>query len=232
MSRGLNASAIDAGKFKSTPTAEEAAEIVRGLSSAYDLSNVPGFFQECGKWMIAHTPAGFFVPVLNRKGQIQGLQIRKDYQQSKRDSRYVWFSSKGKPRGASPGAPAHVQNPERINATGNLIVSEGSLKAFVAAQYLEELEGGLLAFSGVGVFQDSIGEHIRRAWPNLQRISIAFDIDWRVKPQVKQQLFRLMQILRGAGFESVTIRTWEGPEKGLDDYLVAEAREQREVAVA
>jgi hypothetical protein len=232
LGRGLSLDAIEAGNFKSTPTSDEAASITQGLAAEVDLSNVPGFYRENGEWKLTHTPSGFFVPVLDRRGHIQALQIRKDVLRHDDDPRYCWFSSKGKPQGASSGAPFHVQNPERITATGRLTITEGALKSFVAAQYMNVNEGGLLALSGVSVFQDNIAAQLKNAWPNLEQIAIAFDRDWREKREVKQQLFRLMEALQG-NFESITVRTWDGPEKGLDDYLVAEAverSEKREVA--
>lgn len=225
--RGLSTEAVERGSFRSTPTEDEADALTQELAARHDLAGVPGFYKERGRWQLVGTPSGFFVPVRDRHGLIQGLQIRKDYRQ---EPRYVWLSSKGRPSSTGSGAPCHVQNPERIEATGKLIITEGSLKSFVAAQYLGESEGGLLALAGVSTFKDSIGTHLRVAWPSLRHVSVAFDSDWRQKHEVKRQLHRLLCALKAARFDVVTVRTWDGPEKGIDDFLVAEAGERREVA--
>jgi DNA primase len=225
--RGLSIEAVERGEFRSTPTEGEADALTLELAARHDLAGIPGFYKDRDRWRLVAVPSGFFVPVRDRHGLIQGLQIRKDHRQ---EPRYIWLSSKGRPFGTGSGAPCHVQNPERVEATGKLIITEGSLKSFVAAQYLGESEGGLLALAGVGTFKDSIGAHLRAAWPSLRHVSVAFDSDWREKREVKRQLHRLLCALKAARFDVVTVRTWDGPEKGIDDFLVAEARERREVA--
>lgn len=222
--RRLNELAIARGKFKSTPTEDEAARIVKMLSEDCDLSNVPGFYKDSSGWRMVKVPSGFFIPVLDRQGLIQGLQIRRDCLRHPKDNRYQWFSSRGYPLGTSSGAPVHIQNPERITATGRCIITEGALKAFVAAQRLSPDEGGLIALAGVSTFRENFGEQLKRAWPNLHTISIAFDADWQAKREVKCQLRRLIQSLKLARFDSISILSWEH-EKGLDDYLLAESYE-------
>jgi hypothetical protein len=223
--RGLNEQAIEQGRFKSTPTAEEAARVVTELESEADLAGVAGFYREGAQWRMVRVPSGFFVPVLDRGGLIQGLQIRRDELMRQKDARYTWLSSSGYTFGTSSGAPCHVQSPERITATRKAIITEGAIKAFVAAQYLQPDEGGLLALAGVSTFKDDFGLRLKQAFPDLQQVSVAFDRDWKEKREVKAQLYRLLCVLKRAGFESVMIRTWDAPEKGLDDLLVAEATE-------
>jgi len=225
--RGLNEQTIEQGKFKSTPDAEASTRIAAALASEADLAGVAGFYREGAAWRMVKVPRGFFVPVLDRGGLIQGLQIRRDELHSPKDPRYIWLSSKGYAFGTSSGAPCHVQNPERIAATGRAVITEGSLKAFVAAQYLSPEAGGLLALAGVATFRDDFGSVLKQAFPTLQHIAIAFDRDWKEKREVKAQLYRLLCVLKRAGFESITIQTWDRPEKGLDDLLVAEAMEEQ-----
>nr|MDQ3821226.1 hypothetical protein [Acidobacteriota bacterium] len=156
-SRGLDELSIARGRFKSTPTEEEAACIVESLSGL-DLAGAPGFYKDSTGWRMVKVPSGFFVPVLDRQGLIQGLQIRRDILKSEKDSRYQWLSSRSYPLGTSSGSPVHIQNPERITNTGRAIITEGALKAFVAAQHLPPDEGGLIALAGVSTFQDQFGE--------------------------------------------------------------------------
>jgi len=223
--RSLNREAIKRGRFKSTPTPEKADEVTAMIAPDADLSGIAGFYQEKGRWRMARVPAGFFIPVLDRHGLIQGLQIRRDELRRERDSRYLWFSSSGYSRGTSSGAPAHVQSPERIIASGKCMVTEGALKSFIAAEYMSHNEGGFVALAGVSTFKDDFGHHLKEAFPGLHSVAIAFDRDWREKREVKVQVHRLARVLRSAKFASVAIRTWDATEKGIDDYLVAEAQE-------
>jgi len=221
--RGLSLSAIEL--FKSTPTEDEAERITAEIAREYNLAGVAGFYKDSGRWCMVKIPSGFFIPVMDRHGLIQALQIRKDYQRDKDDPRYIWLSSKGRPYGASPGTPAHVQNPERIHETGKAILTEGALKAIIASEYLSLDEGGLIALSGVGCFRDNFGLALKDAFPSLHSIAIALDRDWQDNPQVKTQLRRLVRLLKLSEFESVTVRTWDN-EKGIDDFLVAESFNQ------
>jgi hypothetical protein len=172
------------------------------------------------------TPSAYFIPVRDRAGLVQGLQMRRDYLRSEDDPRYVWLSSNSEfyPQGTSSGAPVHIERPERITETGRAIITEGALKAFVAAEYLDASEGGIIALAGVSAFRESMGQQLREAWPMLSHITVAFDQDWKIKKEVMGQLHRLIRVLKSAGFDSVEVMEWEH-EKGLDDYLLAQSRE-------
>jgi hypothetical protein len=230
LARGLDEMAITRARFKSTPTEEEAARIVSGIAEDCDLAGVAGFYKGRSGWELVKVPSGFFVQILDRQGLIQALQVRCDVLRHPKDPRYKWLSSRGFPLGVSSGAPAHIQNPERIKATGRVVVTEGSLKSLIASRYLPPAEGGMIALAGVSTFGENFGQQLVSVWPNLHTAIIAFDNDWREKREVKTQLHRLVRSLKAASVW-VEVRTWEH-EKGIDDYLVAEALEASEVAVA
>jgi hypothetical protein len=229
LSRGLDMEAIERGMFRSTPTEEEAEEIVREIVGSCEPVGVPGFYFD-GRWRLVKMPSGFLIPIRDRAGLIQGLQVRRDYLMHAKDNRYAWVSSKNDiknryPRGTSPCAPVHFQNPERIIETGRAVVTEGVLKGFVSSYYLSPSEGGIICLASVSCFQDNFALHLKEAFPSLHSISIAFDRDWQQKREVKGQLHRLMRVLKSQEF-NVSIYEWDTQEKGLDDYLVAEARER------
>jgi hypothetical protein len=228
--RGLSVAQIAQGQFKSTLTRDEATEFIELLSPCEPLG-VPGFYKDLGRWRLVNLPSGYFIPVLDRNGLIQGLQVRKDSVRDKDDPRYIWLSSASHPErgvfrpfGVSSGTPVHIQNPERIAETNRAIITEGALKAFIAAQFLSPDEGGIIALAGVSTFRAELGQQLKEAWPGLSHIAVAFDADWKTKKEVMAQLRRLIQILK-ASFESVEAMEWEN-EKGLDDYLTAEAAEK------
>lgn len=224
--RGLTDEAIRCGMFRSTPTESEAREIISNLNC--DFEGIPGFYRDlCGYCMVKTWP-GFFIPVRDRAGLIQALQVRRDHVGNNGDARYIWFSSGRYSTGVSSGAPVHIQNPERITETGRAIITEGALKAFIAAQFLSPDEGGIIAFAGVSTFREGLGQQLKEAWPKLSHIAVAFDADWQTKKEVMAQLRRLIQTLK-ASFESVEVMEWEN-EKGLDDFLINESHEVAEVA--
>lgn len=73
--------------------------IAHNLSKKYDLSGIPGLFQEEDfKWCFNRYD-GFFVPVFNEDGYIQGLSIHLDNPFN--DSEDIWFSSSGKINGTA-----------------------------------------------------------------------------------------------------------------------------------
>jgi hypothetical protein len=226
--RGLSLQSIEREQFRSTPTDDEAQEIARDLGETCDLTGIAGFFRRGGVWQIVKAPSGFFVPVRDRAGLIQGLQVRKDYLRDEKDTRYQWLSSKNYPCGITSGAPCHIQHADRITATGTAIATEGALKAIVAGEYLAPDEGGIIALAGVSTFQDNFGAHLKTVWPNLHTVNVCFDADWLDKREVKHQLARLIRVLRSVSL-TVNVRTWQH-EKGLDDYLVSESYEVAEVA--
>jgi hypothetical protein len=228
--RGLDELAITRARFKSTPTEEEAARIAAGIAEDYDLAGIPGFFKDKTCWGMVKVSSGFFVPVLDRQGLIQALQVRCDYLKDSKDPRYKWLSSKNFPLGVSSGAPTHIQNPERIPSTGRVLITEGAIKALIVAKYLSPSEGGIIALAGVSTFNEKFGEQLRSVWPALHTAVLAFDSDWRENRAVKVHLHRLARLLEAASIH-VEVRTW-GHEKGIDDYLLAEALEASEVAVA
>jgi hypothetical protein len=231
--RGLNQLAIARGRFKSTPTGEEAARTVKGITEDCDLSGIAGFYKDSSGWKLVKVPTGFFVQVLDRDGLIQGLQVRRDILRHPKDPRYIWLSSRNYPHGTSSGAPVHVQNPERISATGRVLITEGSLKSFIASCYLSPDEGGLLAVSGTSAFRENFGHQLKSVWPALHTAICTFDADWIEKREVKQALRRLVHSLKAASFESVLVRTWERQRgKGIDDLLTSEPSEVMEVQVA
>ena len=63
---------------------------------------------------------------------------------------------------------------------------------------------------------------LKASFPKLRRIFVAYDRDLYEKPQVLAALYKLVAQLQACGFR-VRVRTWPGPEKGYDDYLLAQS---------
>ncbi len=215
MARGLSLEEIARHGYASAPDASEGRRIARELS-AFNLEGVPGFFMQGGAWRMRDFGAGIFVPVRDEHLRVVGCQIRRD-DLADGQPKYIWFSSAGKPRGTSSGSPVHFARPHLIRDASEVLITEGALKADVAAFLLD---APVIAAAGVSCFGADFPANLRVKFPNLRTTFIAFDSDFRVKPQVKAALEKLMRELSGAGFK-VRVRTWPPEYKGLDDYLLA-----------
>ncbi len=218
--RGLSEGEIERNGYASAPTPEEATRIARELSD-FNLEGVPGFHKYGGEWRMRDFGSGIFVPVRDEHLRIVGCQIRRD----EGSPRYLWFSSAGKPHGTSSGAPVHFSRPHRMRETGETIITEGALKGDVISSFLN---CGVVAVPGTGAFNEKFGEWLKSEAPELRRVVIAYDSDWRTKLQVRAALEKLMKVLSRAGLRYLA-RTWTGDAKGYDDYLLA-ASNQQEVA--
>jgi hypothetical protein len=213
LARGLSEKEIKRAGYASTPNVSEAAEIARTLST-YDLKGVPGFYHD-GQTCMNIYSGGFLIPVRDERARIQAFQIRRD----KGEPRYMWLSSAGKSGGTSSGAPVHFANAHLLASAAEVTVTEGALKADVAA-YLSHAP--VIGVAGVNSFGADFSTRLRESFPNLARVRVAYDRDLLEKPQVYEALQRLTAQLERARF-SVRLRTWPPPWKGYDDFLLSQS---------
>lgn len=131
--RGLDTETIAANLYRSVPKkyGKLYSKAMYELSNKYDLSGVPGFYRQGRQWNMA-TPEGFFIPVRDAQGQIQGLQVRLD---NGGEQKYKWFSSNGFPGGTKCAAFLHVVNWKPGIET---YVTEGALKADISCFLMEQ----------------------------------------------------------------------------------------------
>jgi DNA primase len=215
--RGLSDVEVARNGYASLPDPQAARRLCAGLSSRFDLSGVPGFSRFSDAWLlrVGDWHRGFFVPVRDAQGRIQAMQIRRD----DGEPRYCWFSSTGKPKGASSGAPVHFARPWRAASTGEAIITEGALKADIIAEHLDAC---VVAVAGVCAFRDDFGRWLRGQLPALGETVIAFDADWRTKPEVERAMIRLARSLDASGLRW-DVASWDASlGKGLDDALTGE----------
>lgn len=208
--RGLSAEAIAANGYKSLGTLS--GDAFERLSRDFDLAGVAGFYLEKDNWQIAGSTrkAGFFVPYRNENGQIVGLQIRSD----QGAPRYLWLSSKDKDQGAGSGTPEHFVKLHRARQTGEIIITEGALKADVIAH---RTDSGVCALAGVVNWSDGLPERLVAL--GVEKARIAFDSDFLTNEHVLRAINKLGIALMGAGIKTSVI-TWPPVKgKGLDDFL-------------
>lgn len=95
---GFLDSTIEDNLYKSVPKNYIKRRIIaNNLSKKYNLEGIPGFYQEEDfKWLFSQYK-GFFVPVFDSNGFIQGLSIHLD--KAFNDNQDIWFSSNNKING-------------------------------------------------------------------------------------------------------------------------------------
>lgn len=157
-------------------------------------------------------PAGILVPVQNADGQVVGVQLRCNEPKAKR--RYLWG------RGAT--ARVHVAYPDeapraergevvppfadRDLETRPVYVTEGALKASVAAQHLRTC---VLGLPGVSTNHDECARILAEL--KAREVVLAFDQDSQENPQVASAVASLAERLQGEGVR-VFLEEWESKE--------------------
>lgn len=218
--RGLNEQWVEKSEYKSVPAMGQRFEIAKQVNDeAGDLDSVPGFYLEDDQWSLHMTFAGIYIPFRDVDGNIVGLQIRRD--DASEGARYMWLSTRGKDGGASSGTPLHFANPDAIGDSNTVYVTEGGLKADVIASLSNV---AVVAEAGAGsVKPKMLSKAIFDAFPDVEKIIVAYDADWRNEQAVKAALIRLLEELRGDSVVEVYVATWdEALGKGLDDVWINE----------
>ena len=134
LKRGLSLERIRENRYRSMPASYSARKrIAAKLSASYPLKGVPGFYLRDGAWTFAGN-GGYLIPIYNKDGYIQGMQIRSD--RAEGGMKYRWFSS-NPAKGFTLGTKAQTW----IHVTGDAqskvaCVTEGGLKGDVASYFL------------------------------------------------------------------------------------------------
>lgn len=229
--RGLYDHQLFGLNYRDTPTKEESEELAEDLAHL-GLEGVPGFHRRGGRWRLAGCYPGFFVPYCDAQGRIRGLSYRLDKpltdEKGKVTSKYLWLSSDPEakyedgrqkfPGGTRVRVPLHFARPELIPASSDVYLTEGSLKAQVAAELLGV---PIIGAAGVTQWGESFAERFKSRFPG-KRAVVAYDADWRTNRDVRRALEKLMASLRDAGVHYVVCSWPEYPQaKGLDDMALA-----------
>jgi hypothetical protein len=221
--RELPSGIVMANGYVSAPPQLFATNVARALHERFNLEGVPGFYKSAGYWRIVDVGSGIFVPIRSSDGLIQGFQIRRD----EGEPRYKWFSSTDRDGGASSRSPVHFANWLLLPDASEVTITEGALKADIAAHFLN---APVIAAAGVSCFGENFAPNLREQFPKLKTCVVAFDSDFRTKPQVKASLDKLIRQLSAVGLR-VRVRTWRAElGKGIDDYLLHLAQTDRRAA--
>ena len=155
---------------------------------------------------------GIFIPICNREGYIQGLQMRLDVDEGSGDKKFRWFSSKHYKDGTGAKPWIHIVGD---TTASEVCLTEGAMKADVTSV----LSNGQLFMAVPGVNAIAYLPEVIRDL-GITKVYEAFDMDKRTKPQVKQALIGLRNSLDAIGVEWCSC-SWNPQYKGLDDYFLA-----------
>jgi hypothetical protein len=207
--RGLTDKHIDAAGYKSLKWGN-AKVVLKRMENKYTreaLSQVPGFGLDKEGSFGPVIKKGLLIPVRDLQGKILALKIRQDH-----DPKYIWLSGNGSP---SVGSPPHVAFTvfEDKTVGSPITLVEGPLKADIVQALRPTAHavgvGGVASWAQAAPLIPESG------------VIVAFDGDWRDKPEVARQFAEAVEGFQKLG-KPVWVEVW-APEagKGLDDVLFA-----------
>ena len=211
LSRGLKEPDIERLGYKTTPIVGMSAIAKQLQSEGLSLAGVPGFYRDKnGTWTFVHEKRGILIPVKDRFGRIQGLQIRRDNVSRRK---FRWVSSAEMEDGCRAEGWTHLAG--KVRST--ILLTEGPMKADV----IHALTGlTVLAVPGVNsLTQLQVTLEDLRS-EGLAEIKTAFDMDFATNHHVQNGYNSLLQFLGDMGFTFGTY-LWDPRYKGLDDYVWA-----------
>ena len=209
LGRGLTDADIGRLGYKTTPVVGMTQIAKQLQSDGLYLAGVPGFYRDdSGAWTFIHEKRGILIPVRDRYGRIQGLQIRRDNVEKRK---FRWVSSTEKKDGCKAEGWTHLSGPVRPM----LVLTEGPMKADV----INALTGlTVLAVPGVNTLTQLELTLTELRSEGLVEIKTAFDMDFATNHHVQNGYNNLLQLLGDMGFRYGTY-LWDPAYKGLDDYI-------------
>lgn len=140
---GMLDSTIEENLYKSVPKNYIKRRLICScLSKKYNLSGLPGFFQEEDfKWLFSRYN-GFFIPVFDANNYIQGLSIHLD--KIFNNNQDIWFSSNNKINGTS--AKSWIMRSNINLNSQNLILTDNLLLGAMAKDITNE---PIIAFQNI-----------------------------------------------------------------------------------
>lgn len=220
LERGLSEQRITDNCYRSMPGSwYERQRIAKKLSQSYDLRGVPGFFTYKGEWTL-WGKAGILVPVCNKDGYIQGLQIRLN---NVKKRKYRWLSSNpmyGYENGTRAYSWIHVTgNSSSKVAESNVCVAcitEGGLKGDVASfLHKDALFVCVPGVSNIEFLPDVLREL------NVTKLIGCYDMDMEVNNDVAIALEKMKAMIKKELALEYEPFRWNPKYNGIDDFLYA-----------
>lgn len=219
--RGLSNEQADRHGYGSLPddggAQERIAQAVAQAIGCDPAGRVPGFIRRNSRLTLVNLP-GLLIPVRNTRGHIVGVKVRPDEKRPGR--KYVWFSAgDGEGSIGQTGSVVHVAYPPRPASRRRVVLTEGPLKANIAADLL-----GLIALAVDGVSNTAgLLDELAAlaALSAVEEVLIGYDEDAESNEHVAAAEGRTAHMLTNAGYRVMQL-TWPAAAgKGLDDILTS-----------
>ncbi len=219
--RGLSDRAIGAAGYATLPPGRRRPLLTAMHDAVPDLRGIAGVSHrpDRDRWSLLGA-SGLLVPVRDRFGQVQACQIRTD----RGSSRYIWLTSAPHEpyvrwTGTSPGTPFHVAGHQYIRRWATWWVTEGPLKADVAAFFLQ--------YPVIGIPGVALWPRVGKALSQWHPASVVLAFDHDVNPETRRRVMNAQEQLGSLLFEAgmrVHVAYWEDGPKGIDDALAAHVK--------
>lgn len=211
LKRGLTNEEIEKGEYKSIPIVGLKRIATQLIERGCKLNGVPGFcLNENLEWTMNASGSGIMIPVRDDVGNIQGIQIRKDYGESK----YIWFTSSEKIAGISAEICMHFSNMHLLR-NDEIFLTEGPLKADIASNLSKR---AFMAIPGSSCFRLIENNVEKLKWYGIKTIVNAMDMDRYTNMNVMKNVDAMKQVIEENGFKLINLK-WDSKFKGIDDYL-------------
>lgn len=203
--RGFRDETIEKNLYRTTP-ANTVLIVKQLVSKGYQLKGIPGFSKEKDQWKMVNMAKGILIPVVNERGQIQSLIIRRDKADN---NKYISVSSVDAENGCKAESCIHVRG-KNFN---EILVTEGVFKTDITFQQLGVSVVGIL---GSGIIKGLLEFIERHA---VKKVRIALDMDAMTNRHVNKNLDKLKDELSARRIEHVVL-IWDARYKGIDDRLI------------
>lgn len=215
LSRGLREE--DLFRYRSVPKWGTEREIARRLlDRGCILKGVPGFFVHNGEWTFLRIKSGIIIPALDVEGNIQGLKVRLD---DVTERKYRWISTGELNEGTASEGYCHISG----NPSPTMLLTEGELKADIVTRFTGM---GTISVPGVNALRKLPETICHLQNKGLEKIYICYDMDLYTNPDVIKGYKKLREILEAFPIKVGTYK-WDPAYKGIDDYLLAKSKEQK-----
>lgn len=209
LARGLSKEAIEKFGYRSVPQIGHDILAKKLQAAGCYLSGVPGFHRnKDGEWTLVKSKQGILVPVRDRLGRIQGIQIRLD---NTRRRKFRWMSSNNRQDGCRSDGWVHMAGPVREE----IILIEGPMKADIVFHLTGQTVLAVPGVNSLTMLEDTLCE-LREL--GVRKIMTGFDMDFLNKWTVQNGYWKLVCLLDNMGFEFGTY-LWIPDYNGLDDYI-------------
>lgn len=141
--QGLLKSSIESKMYKSVPQKYIKRRLVaNSLKKKYDLSGIPGFYQEEDWGWTFINAKGFFVPVFDEQNRIQALSIHLDEEFNSATN--LWFSSKDKINGTA--TKNYIYKNNITNNTETIVLTDDLILGYLIK---DTINAPMIAFSNI-----------------------------------------------------------------------------------